>query len=60
MTLLRCTSRGFRHLRLMGRSFFSEAESKQPNSEAMSTPTATKMTYIATGTRSFSVPALFR
>jgi len=60
MTLLRCNSRDFRHLRLTGRSFFSEAESKQPDSEAMSAPTATKITYIATGTKSLPITDLSR
>lgn len=39
----------------MGRSF-SEAERAWPSTEATKTPTATKMMYIAIGTRPFPFP----
>ena len=42
----------FRHLRLIG-GFSSKAEREWPNTEAAKTPTATKMMYIAIGTRPF-------
>jgi hypothetical protein len=47
----------FQHLRLIG-GFSSKAEREWPNTEAEKTPTATKMMYIAIGTRSLPVPAL--
>jgi hypothetical protein len=42
-----------------GRSF-SEAARDWPNTEAAKTPTATKMMYIAIGTRPFLFPLCFR
>jgi hypothetical protein len=45
----------FRHLRLIG-GFSSKAEREWPNTEAARTPTATKMMYIAIGTRPFRFP----
>jgi hypothetical protein len=45
----------FRHLRLIG-GFSSKAEREWPNTEAAKTPTATKMMYMAIGTRPFPFP----